>query len=874
MSLLNNPLYHAFVARYASDPLGFVLGVCGNAVSPDQERLLNAIIDPTAKVSVVSGTGCFGIDTPIMRADGTTALVQNVQVGDTLMGDDNTPRTVLELKRGQEKMYRFTLRNGAEYVFNENHTLCLVATIEKRGFKRGDKLTLSVREYLALPQWWRNRLFFYKSECEQFFRQPENPLPIPPYILGVWLGDGYKNQAEFAINKHDREIIDVLRDYAYSIGCDLTERQESGYVHCRMVCDSVTRNPFTRALKELNLLNNKHIPDVYLYANKQVRHELLAGLLDTDGSLDVHSKSSLFDFISENEQIAQSVAFIANTTGHNAACKQVQKSCEYQGSLKTGTYYRVAITRNIDQIPIKTQRRQTHTPSNRTNHTWFAVEKIEPLGMGDYYGFVLDGNSQFLGADGFVLHNTGKTMSFGRIALWHLLCFPVARYDGKTEIGSNTYIGAPAIKQVGDGVWKEITDAVQQMAANPATAWLAEHIVVQAERVYIKGYKSQWFITKFAMQQGQSVAIAGKHRFYQLIIIDEAAGVSDEHYDVINGTQTQGGNRTLLASQGVKQAGFFYDTHHKLNKANGGNWTALCFSSENSPFVEQEWIDNVALQAGGKDTTEYRVRVLGKFAENEHENLLTRAAIEPCFADYRRADGSLNAPLIEQGEPYGWLLLVDVGAGEYRDDSVCVVAKIIGDDDMGEHARRVEYQPNPIITNTKNIRDFRGLILEQYRELSNARVVLDVGGIGLELAKMLEEDGVEVQRVNWGKPCFKQKYKERFFNQRACAMVRWRDATRQRRVRYPVMDNMLREKFLNQASRIPFHFTDTGTARYQIAAKDEMRRKGIKSPDLADAMSFAFLDDVYYNVSDAAFDVSGSLKNNDDLIAAALQAWE
>ena len=44
---------------------------------------------------------------------------------------------------------------------------------------------------------------------------------------------------------------------------------------------------------------------------------------------------------------------------------------------------------------------------------------------------------------------TGKTMVFGRIALWHLLCFPVARYDGKIEIGSNTYIGAPAIKQVG-----------------------------------------------------------------------------------------------------------------------------------------------------------------------------------------------------------------------------------------------------------------------------------------------------------------------------------------------------------------------------------------------------------------------------------------
>lgn len=463
---------------------------------------------------------------------------------------------------------------------------------------------------------------------------------------------------------------------------------------------------------------------------------------------------------------------------------------------------------------------------------------------------------------------TGKTMSFGRIALWHLLCFPVAKYDGKTEIGSNTYIGAPAIKQVGDGVWKEITDAVTQMMSNDATRWLAENIIVQAETVYIKGYKSQWFISKFAMQQGQSVSIAGKHRFYQLIIIDEAAGVSDEHFEVINGTQTQGGNRTLLASQGVKQGGFFYETHHKLNKANGGNWTALCFSSENSPFVEKTWIDNIALQAGGRDTTEYRVRVLGKFAENEHENLLTRANIEPCFMDAKQKDGSLNAPIIGENEPYGYLLLVDVGAGEYRDDSVCWTAKVIGNEDFGDDARRVQYLDNPIITNTKNLREFRGLITEQYAKLSNARIVIDAGGSGLELCKMLEEDGLDVHRVYWGKPCFKKMYKDRFFNQRACAMVRWRDATRQKRVRYPKMDNLLREKFLMQASRIPYSFTDTGSARYQIASKADMRKKGIKSPDIADAMSFAFLDNVYYNVSDN----ENAIKNDDDnLIARALE---
>lgn len=65
----------------------------------------------------------------------------------------------------------------------------------------------------------------------------------------------------------------------------------------------------------------------------------------------------------------------------------------------------------------------------------------------------------------------------------------------------------------------------------------------------MNGFAEQWFITQIAMKKGEAIGVAGKHRYWQLIIIDEAAGVSDDHFDVIDGTQTQGGNRTLMASQ-------------------------------------------------------------------------------------------------------------------------------------------------------------------------------------------------------------------------------------------------------------------------------------------------------------------------------------
>ena len=69
---------------------------------------------------------------------------------------------------------------------------------------------------------------------------------------------------------------------------------------------------------------------------------------------------------------------------------------------------------------------------------------------------------------------TGKTAAFARVALWHLLCHPVAIYEGKIEIGSNTYIGAPVVQQVANGVWKEMQDTRLQIANGPH-AWINDY---------------------------------------------------------------------------------------------------------------------------------------------------------------------------------------------------------------------------------------------------------------------------------------------------------------------------------------------------------------------------------------------------------------
>lgn len=437
--------------------------------------------------------------------------------------------------------------------------------------------------------------------------------------------------------------------------------------------------------------------------------------------------------------------------------------------------------------------------------------------------------------------STGKTAAFARIALWHLLCFPVAFYEGKIELGSNTYIGAPRINQVADGVWKEMND-VRLAIANGPYAWLNDYYEITNTRVGVNGFEKQWFISQVAMQQGQSIGVAGKHRYWQLIIIDEAAGVSDDHFDVIEGTQTQTGNRTLMASQGVRNAGRLYESHHNLNSINGGSWTALRFSSERSPFVTLQWLKDRMQETGGRDSIEYKIRVLGLFAEDSGSNLLTRAELDKGFT---------VGQIIADDEPFGLVVLSDVGLGEYRDDSVAIVAKVIGNGDFGADARRVEYIEIPICTNAKNEINFAGDLVNLVGNLSNATLYVDNGGVGATVTKLIEASGVNVERVNWGKPCFKKAYKDRFYNQRACAMVRFRDAVRQGRVSFRMnIDKRLKEKLLLQGSRLPYHFAEAGGLRYVMEKKEVMRANGIKSPDIIDAMSFAFLEDAHYMVSD------------------------
>jgi len=423
-------------------------------------------------------------------------------------------------------------------------------------------------------------------------------------------------------------------------------------------------------------------------------------------------------------------------------------------------------------------------------------------------------------------HGSGKSRSIAVMALWHLLCYPK----------SNTMLTAPKIEQVRNIAWKEINDVLDLMRTKGGHRWIVDYVTIEAERVYVKNFKQTWFVFAKTAPRGNPENLAGMHRDWYLVIADEASGIPDPNYSVMTGALTDARNRMVLLSQPTRPSGFFYDTHNALSRASGGVWNSIRMDSRDSPLVSREFIEEKRAEYTDQ---EFTIKVKGEFPEQRDDYLLGRSASEAC----------LGRKVIRDDDPYGIIISCDVGAGEYRDKSVAVVAKVCGDGDFGPDARRVQVMAIPILSNSRNLQDFTGAIFHTASEIEDATILVDAGGMGIAVCQGLETLGHEVRRVKWGKPCWNKRDVDRFFNRRAQAMVHASRAAKEGRLGIVAGSGWQRD-LLDQMSRVPFHFDER--ARYKIESKENMAKAGLPSPDIWDAICQCFLrEEATYMISES-----------------------
>ncbi len=347
---------------------------------------------------------CMKKDTYIVMFDGTLKKVQDIQVGELLMGDDSTPRKVLSLARGQEKMYWITQNKGIRYGVNESHILSLKRSRNEGKHKKGEILNISVKDYLKKSDKFKSNYKGYKVAVEF----TEKPVTIEPYFLGMWLGDGHSYSSR--VTTQDSEVVSYMKDYADNLGLQLVEyQQENKCSDFGITKGTQGKQHFYSLQKELrilNLLENKHIPQNYLVNSTENRLSLLAGLLDSDGHYSVDSNG--YEITQKNENLARQIKFLCDTLGFRTSL--TKKKAQITRINYECYVWRVRIYGDIDKIPVKVERKKARAWGSKVDWKVTGIT-VEFDKIDDYYGFEIDGNHLFLLEDMTVTHNTAFVLS-------------------------------------------------------------------------------------------------------------------------------------------------------------------------------------------------------------------------------------------------------------------------------------------------------------------------------------------------------------------------------------------------------------------------------------------------------------------------------
>ena len=374
------------------------------------------------RLIVLSPTGCHAKGTKIIMADGSTKAVEDIREGEFVMGRDGTPREVLRLYRGSAPMYKIKPIHSEPFVVNGDHVLHVWRTDKPH---REENIT--VDEYLSSSKSKNHFRMLMLNDRELEF-QNSTLCPIDPYFMGVYLGDGHTHSC--AVTSADIEIEQFLYEFATINDLIINKRETTSkaYTYC-LTCSSESkvllehskrkRHSLIARFEQLGIVigykknrttcEEKFIPECYFTASVKDRYELLAGLIDTDGSLG--ELGSYYEFSTKSPKLKNGIIRLAKSLGFATSCREKWVN----GVL----YYRVNILGDIFKIPVRIKRKQCTYEFARNKDPHHETFTIEDIGNGDFYGFELSGDHLYF-TDNFIInHNSGKSYSLYLLLRWH-----------------------------------------------------------------------------------------------------------------------------------------------------------------------------------------------------------------------------------------------------------------------------------------------------------------------------------------------------------------------------------------------------------------------------------------------------------------------
>lgn len=393
-------------------------------------------------------------------------------------------------------------------------------------------------------------------------------------------------------------------------------------------------------------------------------------------------------------------------------------------------------------------------------------------------------------------HGTGKSTFMAWCVLWFLACYFPAKVPAT----------APTSHQLEDVLWSEIAKWHRVMALKfPA---LASQFEWSAGAFRMKAAPNESFSVARTSRPERPEALQGFHSEHILFLIDEASGVADNVFEVAEGALSTDGAFVVMAANPTRQSGYFFDSHHKMRSA----WAALHWNGEDSPMVSRQYIENMAKKYG-RHSPVFKVRVLGEFVG--------------------AADGVISLELCE--------------AARIRDVEANPSAKVVwgvdvarfGDDSSALAKRRGNVQVGPVVEWWgKDTMQTVGIIKAEWDKClphdKPVAINVDVIGIGSGVVDRLKELGLPVVGVNVAEAESPNANPEIQFN-RLRDELWWKGREWLERRDCKMVDD---DETIGELTTPTYTILSNG--RIQVERKDDMKKRGVKSPNRADAWLLTF----------------------------------
>lgn len=384
-------------------------------------------------------------------------------------------------------------------------------------------------------------------------------------------------------------------------------------------------------------------------------------------------------------------------------------------------------------------------------------------------------------------HGVGKTAVLAWVCYWFML----TRMPFKIPVTANSQ------DQLRDVVWAELRKWHGRLPEP-----LKAEIELSAERVHLKGAPECFAVARTSSKDNPE-SLQGFHEDNLLFLIEEASGIEDIVFEVAQGALSTPGAKVLMFGNPTRPSGYFHATHTTLRE----RWKTMRVSSEDVPRARGHIDDIIATY--GRESNAYRVRVLGEFPETGDDTVIP---LHHCENAVKR----------------------DVKPTHFRPTWGLDVARF-GDDRTALCKRVGNTVTEPLKWwHQKDTMQVAGLIVDEWKGTHEqdrpSEILVDVIGLGAGVVDRLRELEMPVRGVNVGESA---AVSDRFMRRRDELWFAARDWLSAGDCKLPDDDALIAE-----LTGPKYQITSSG--KVKVEGKDEMKKRGLRSPDLADAFILTF----------------------------------